>query len=421
VEIKQEKKVQTPEYKSAIQLIVFFGLISLFGDIVYEGARSVNGPYLKTLAVNAALVGFIAGFGELMGYALRLLSGYYADKTKAYWVFTFVGYGLVIAVPLLSLAGVWQVAAVMMVAERIGKGLRAPAKDTIVSSAAKKVGTGFGFGLQEALDQIGALLGPLIFAAYFAFNGATNKTAVDYRHAYSLFWIPFILVMVFVVIAYLKVPDPTKFEPPPTAAKEPDKLSKLFWIYTFFAFTTALGFISFAIMGYHFKAKNILTDAMIPVYYAIAMVVDGGAALVIGIWYDKLKIKYKNHAAGLITLMTMPLLSAIIPFMAFSNSKWVAFSSAVLWGIVMGAHETVMKSAIADITPMKKRGTGYGVFSTAYGLALFAGAFVAGILYDFSIPVLCWAIVVVQVIATVIFVVMNKEIGMKVNSSEFGA
>jgi hypothetical protein len=246
-------KIQaTEETKRAFKLIAFFGLISLFGDIVYEGARSVNGPYLSTLAANAAMVGLITGIGEFAGYALRLVSGYFADKTKAYWVFTFVGYGLIIAVPLLSLTGIWQIAAVLMVAERIGKGIRAPAKDSIVSSAAKRVGTGKGFAIQEVLDQIGALAGPLIFAGYFALTGAGAKTAMDYRHAYGLFWIPFALVMVFAYIAYRQVPDPSKLEPP-AKPKDPDKITKLFWIYNAFSFTTALGLLSFAIMGFHVK------------------------------------------------------------------------------------------------------------------------------------------------------------------------
>src|SRR5208283_5555107 len=119
----------TDDTKKSIQLLMLFGLISLFGDIVYEGARSVNGPYLKTLAMNAAMVGFITGLGEFAGYALRLLTGFYSDKTKAYWFFTFLGYGLIISIPMLSLTGVWQIAAVLMVMERVGKGIRAPAKD----------------------------------------------------------------------------------------------------------------------------------------------------------------------------------------------------------------------------------------------------------------------------------------------------
>jgi MFS family permease len=398
------------DHKRAMKLIIFFGLVSLFGDIVYEGARAVNGPYLQTLAVNAAMVGLIAGIGEFSGYAVRLLSGFYADKTKAYWVFTFIGYGLIIAIPMLSLTGVWQVAAVLMVAERVGKGIRAPAKDSIVSSAAKRIGTGRGFAIQEVLDQIGALTGPLIFTVYFALTGGGNKNAVDYRHAYGLFWIPFALVMIFAVIAFMQVPDPTKLEPP-KKANEPDTITRLFWIYNAFSFFAAFGLVSFAIIGYHFKAKNVISDAMIPVFYAVAMAVDGAAAYVIGTLYDKVKEKYKHHGGGLVTLIVIPLLSAFIPFFAFTKSPVLAFVSAVLFGMVMGCHETIMKAAIADITPLHKRGTGYGIFNFSYGMAMLGGGYFAGLLYEISVPMLCWGVVAVQAISLGIFFVMRREIG----------
>ncbi|MCX8094324.1 MAG: MFS transporter, partial [Candidatus Goldbacteria bacterium] len=354
------------ENKKALQLIFFFGLVSLFGDIVYEGARAVNGPYLQTLAVNAAVVGLVVGIGEFAGYALRLLTGYFADKTKAYWVFTFIGYGLIISIPMLSLTGVWQIAAVLMVAERLGKGIRAPAKDTIVSSAAKRIGTGKGFAIQEVLDQFGAFLGPLIFAAYFALTGVGVKNAQDYRNAYALLWFPFLLVMIFVIIAYLKVPDSSKLEPVKKEG-EPDKITSLFWIYNIFSFITALGLLNFALMGYHFKAKGIVSDAMIPIFYTVAMAIDGLAAYIMGTFYDKLKEKKQNNTGGLIILIILPVLSILIPFFVFSNNFIMAFIASLLLGVVMGAQETIMKAAIADITPIKKRGTGYGIFNFSFG------------------------------------------------------
>ncbi len=393
--------------KKAFQLIVFFGLVSLFGDIVYEGARAVNGPYLKTLAVNAAMVGFIVGIGEFAGYALRLLTGYFADKTKAYWIFTFIGYGLIISIPLLSLAGVWQVAAVLLIAERIGKGIRAPAKDTIVSSAAKKIGTGKGFGIQEAFDQFGALLGPMIFTVYFALTGGGVKNVQDYRNAYALFWIPYLLVIIFVIIAFIKFPDSSKFEPPKND-NEPEKLTRLFWIYNVFSFITALGLLNFSIIGYHFKSNSIVSDTMIPVFYAIVMGVDGVAAYFMGTFYDKLKTK--NKSGGLSSLLILPIFSFFIPFFVFANNFIMALISAVLLGFIMGAQETIMKAAIADITPIKKRGTGYGIFNFLFGFSMFLGSYIAGLLYDISIFSLILLIVGLQILALIIFFVMRIEI-----------
>lgn len=402
----------SPEYsrkKAAFQLIFLFGLVSLFGDIVYEGARSVNGPYLKTLGVNAAVVGFIAGLGEFIGYAIRLISGYFADKTKAYWLFTFIGYGLLASVPLLSLTGIWQVAALFMILERLGKALRSPARDTIVSQASKQVGTGFGFAISEVMDQIGALTGPLILTGFFMVVSVTDSGLVKYQRGYGLFWIAFILVMACVTFAYLKVPNPEKLEPAVKRAPEPEKLSKVFWFYTIFSFISAMGFVNFALIGYHFKAKNILSDAQIPLFYAIAMAFDGVAAWIIGRYYDRLKVRGNNEKSGLGALLTIPLFSILIPLFAFSLNFTFALISAVIWGVVMGIHETIMKAAIADLTPMKKRGTGYGIFNTAYGLAMFIGSALMGILYDFSIPALIAATVILEIIAIPLFFIMKKE------------
>ncbi len=299
--------------KSAIHLILMFGLVSLFGDIIYEGARSVNGPYLKTIGANAALVGLVAGIGEFLGYAIRLVSGYFADKTKAYWIFTFIGYGMLITVPLMSLTGIWQMVAVYIVLERIGKAIRSPAKDTIVSQASKQVGTGFGFGLQEAMDQIGATVGPLIFTVLFVWLGRGNKTVADYQKGYGLLWLPFLLLMACVIIAYLRVPDPSKLEVALNKPREPDKLSTVFWLYTLFSFVATLGFVNFVLIGYHLKAQNVLPDAQIPFFYAVAMAIDGVVALLIGKGYDILKTRMKNEKAGLFTLIVIPVFSILIP------------------------------------------------------------------------------------------------------------
>ncbi len=388
---------------------MLFGLVSLFGDMVYEGARSVNGPYLKTLGANAAIVGLVAGVAEFMGYVVRLASGYFADKTRAYWLFTFLGYGLLIVVPLLSLAGIWQVALIFIILERLGKALRSPARDTILSQATKQVGTGFGFAIAEALDQVGAVVGPLIFTVLFILLGKGDKGLADYQKGYALLWIPFVLVMLSILLAYKKAPNPEVLESSLAKRPEQDKLSRVFWLYTIFSFITTLGFTNFVLIGYHFKAKNVITDAQIPLFYAIAMGVDAIAALIIGKVYDLFKNKKQNDKAGLSTLIIIPILSIFIPIFAFSRNYIFALISALIWGVVMGAHETVMKSAIADLTTLKKRGTGYGIFNTAYGLAIFIGTALLGLLYEKSIPAIIIFSVLVQFAGIFAFFLMRKE------------
>lgn len=395
--------------KTAFQLIFLFGLVSLFGDMVYEGARSVNGPYLKTLGANAAIVGLVAGIAEFLGYAIRLLSGYFADKTKAYWLFTFLGYGLLVSVPLLALTGIWQVAVVFIVIERLGKALRSPAKDTILSQATKQVGTGFGFAIAEVLDQIGAVVGPLIFTVFFIILGKGDRSLSDYQYGYTLLWIPLILVMLCIVFAYRRLPNPEVLEVSVTKPQQTDKLSRVFWIYTVFTFVTTLGFTNFALIGYHFKARHVLSDAQIPLFYALAMGIDAVAALIIGKTYDIFKAGRNNEKAGLITLIAIPALSLFIPVFIFSTNFSFALAGVLIWGIVMGAHETVMKSAIADLTPLKKRGTGYGIFNTAYGLAIFIGSALTGLLYDYSIAAVIVLSIAVEIAAIPVFLVLRKE------------
>ncbi len=399
----------TNQKKTAFQLILLFGLVSLFGDIVYEGARSVNGPYLKTLGANAVIVGMVAGIAEFLGYAIRLVSGYFADKTKAYWVFTFLGYGMLVSVPLLSLVGIWQVAVIFIIMERLGKAIRSPARDTILSQATKQVGTGFGFAIAEVLDQIGAISGPLIFTVLFVLLGRGDRAVRDYQQGYSLLWIPLVLVMLCIYIAWRRIPDPQALESSVIKSPEAEKLSKTFWIYTVFTFVTTVGFANFALIGYHFKAKHVLTDAQIPLFYALAMGVDAVAALVIGKAYDIFKTRHNNEKAGLITLIAIPVLSLFIPAFVFSTKFSLCLAGAIIWGIVMGAHETIMKSAIADLTPLKKRGTGYGIFNTAYGLAIFIGSALVGLLYERSILAVIIISVAIEIAAIPVFFVLRKE------------
>jgi MFS family permease len=223
--------------------------------------------------------------------------------------------------------------------------------------------------------------------------------------------------MVFVVIAYFLVKNPEELEPiSATIETEPDTLSRTFWLYLLFSFVTTIGFVNFALIGYHLKAHDLLSDAQIPLFYMIAMAVDAIIALIIGKLYDRLKTRWKNKKAGLLTLIIIPLLSLFIPFFAFSMNYAFILISVIMWGVVMGSHETIMRSAIADITPLKKRGTGYGIFTTSYGLALFIGSVLVGVLYDYSLPLLIVIIMVIEIIAIPFFFIMWKTCSQGIDS-----
>jgi len=384
--------------RTAYHFIILLGIVSLFGDITYEGARSVTGPYLAVLGASAGIVGFVSGIGEFLGYSLRLVSGYFADRTKAYWPLTIIGYGLIFSIPLLAFAGYWQVAAFLIILERIGKAIRTPARDAMLSHATKQVGRGWGFALHEAVDQIGAIIGPLIFSAVFILKGG-------YREGFTILWIPAFLTLTILIVARINVPSPERLETSEGRTeqdiKEKSRLSKVFWFYALFSFLSVAGFANFQLISYHFKVQSIVSDIQIPIFYAIAMGVDALVALIIGKTYDKI---------GLKSLITIPLLTLPIPFFAFSHSYSLVLISVVLWGAVMGIHETIMRAAIADLTPLERRGFAYGIFNTVYGAAWFFGSTIMGFLYDISISYLILFVILMEVLSLSAFFLFKKGI-----------
>lgn len=386
----------SPSKKSlAFRLILLMGVVSLFGDIIYEGSRSVAGPYLLFLGASAFAVAFIAGFGEFIGYAARLVSGYFADRTQSYWTFIIIGYLMIGAIPFLVFAHAWEAAAILIIIERLGKGIRSPAKDTILSHASHQVGRGWGFGIHEALDQTGAVLGPLIFAASIAASGG-------YEEGFTLLALPFVLLIAALILAYWNVPDPVLLEDPGNnqGPEKSDQFSRLMLPYGTFTVLTMAGFAVFPLIAYHLSAASVVPDAQIPVFYAIAMAADAFFALAIGRLYDR---------NGIRVLVVVPLVNIPIAFLAFSGGYYYALVGAVLWGLSMGAQETILRAALADLTSIKKRGTAYGIFNTLYGGAWFAGSLVLGWLYEMNLQILVGFSVLMQVAALGAFVWLWKS------------
>jgi predicted MFS family arabinose efflux permease len=352
----------------AYRLIILFGIVAMLGDVVYEGGRSVAGPFLFTLGASAFAVAFIAGFGEFAGYAIRIATGYLADRSRQYWAFVIAGYLMIGAIPLLVLAGSWEVAALLLIVERIGKAVRSPAKDAVLSHATAAVGRGWGFGLHEALDQIGAVAGPLLFVLALAAGGS-------YRGGFALLALPFALLLIALLFAWRSMPDPLAFEgaarKDPPDVPEPVRRRQLA-LYAVFTMLTMAGFIVFPLLAYHYKALSIIPDAEIPAFYAIAMGVDAVVALMAGKAYDRY---------GFGVLLFVPVIGLAIPLTAFTPSFIPALAGAVLWGASMGMQETVLRAAVADFTPADRRGFAYGIFNTAYGSAWFAGSLAIGALY----------------------------------------
>ena len=381
----------TPK-KTAFKFIMLLGLVSLLADMTYEGARSITGPYLALLGASGTVVGIVAGFGELVGYALRLVSGYISDKTGRYWFITILGYTVnLFAVPLLALAGRWEIAAALMITERIGKAIRTPSRDAMLSHATKEIGRGWGFGLHEAMDQIGAMLGPLIVAGVLFIKGG-------YKSSFAILLIPALLALIVLLTAKYLYPKPRDLETT-TVTLETKGFPKVFWIYLVGVALIAAGYVDFPLAAYHFKKVSIVSDNWIPIFYAIAMGVDALAALIFGRLFDR---------KGVSILIFAVLASLFFAPLVFLGGFYLALFGIVLWGIGMGAQESIMRAGIVDMISANKRGSAYGVFNAGYGLFWFLGSAVMGIFYDISIPLLIAFSVITQ-LASIPFLIMAKK------------
>ena len=380
---------------SALKFVVLLGVVSLFADMTYEAARSITGPYLALLGASGTIVGLVAGFGELIGFALRLLSGYLVDKTGQYWGLTIIGYGInMVAVPLLALAGHWELAAFFIIAERMGKAIRTPARDAMLSHATAEMGRGLGFGLHEALDQVGAMLGPLIVAAVLYFNGS-------YQTGFAILAIPAVLTLSVLIAARILYPAPRDLETR-VAQFETEGFPRVFWLYVAAAALVAAGYADFPLIAYHFGKTSTVPEVWIPVFYAIAMGVDGLAALIFGRLFDRV---------GISILIVAVLLSSLVAPLVFQGGFYAALGGMILWGIGMGAQESIMRAGVAEMVSPNKRGSAYGVFSMQFGVYWFLGSAAMGWFYDVSIPLLVAFSVVTQVQAVPLFFMARKHEG----------
>lgn len=354
--------------KAALYFVLLFGAVSLFADMTYEGARSVTGPFLATLGASGLIVGSIAGLGELLGYTLRLVSGRWADRSRLYWPITLAGYLIqMAAVPALALAGNWPLAAAFIVLERIGKATRNPPRDVMLAQAGTEMGRGWAFGINEALDQFGAFVGPLAVAVVLAKQGS-------YQAAFALLAIPAVITLILVFIARSVFPNAGQIAhrstPQSTAT-----YSAAFWWYLAAAALVGFGFADFSLVAYHFSKAHVVAASLIPVFYALAMAAGGIGALIFGKLFDRI---------GLVVLAPVTLIVAAYAPLAFLGGSSLALAGTLLWGVGLGAHESVMQAAVAHLVPHEKLGSAYGLFGAAFGVAWFAGSVVLGAAYDAS-------------------------------------
>lgn len=370
------------------------GVVSLFGDTTYEGGRAIVGQFLLTLGASATAVGFTAGFGELAGYGLRSIFGYLADKTHKYWVFIIVGYAVnVLAVPALALAGNWPVAAALLVAERTGRAIRRPSVHAMLAHAGSQIGTGWAFGLHEALDQIGATIGPLITALVLYLHGG-------YHEAFAVLLICALLSLTALVIARIFYPRPHELEERKPVVLQTRGFSKSYWLYAVAGMCIAAGFADFSLVAFHFQKTDVVPQSLIPVFYSAAMVTGAITPPVFGKLLDK---------SGLSIILPAFFLGALFAPCVFLGGWALALAGMILWGLGMGAQDSLLKAVLAGVIPADRRGTGFGVFDTVFGVAWFAGSAAMGLLYDKSILALVIFSVALQLAALPFFVLAGRS------------
>lgn len=394
--------------------VIWFGIVSLSADMVYEGARSITGPYLASLGASALVVGVVTGAGEAAALVLRLVFGPLADRSGAYWPLTIVGYAMTaVCVPLMAVAPFLGAAglafgATMVLLERTGKAVRSPSKSALLAHAARSVGRGKGFAVHKALDQVGAFAGPLLVAGVIALTTRTWAGLATLA-------VPAAVAMLLLFVIRVRVPDMRVYDapepavvlavppvqPPPAPSVEtPRRLPRSFHLFALSCAASTLGLMTFGLIGFHLSDAGLVRPALVPVVYAVAMAVEAVSALATGLAYDRV---------GARVLLVLPFLVALVPLLALANQLAVAVAGVLVWGAAVGVQDSTVKALVADLVPSSRLATAYGVFAAFQGAAALLGGLLAGALYSGARLELVLVLGACQVVSLVLLVVVLRR------------
>ncbi len=346
------------------------GVVNLFADFTYEGGRGVVGAFLGHLGASGAAVGAVAGGGELAGYAIRSVSGLIADRTGLYWLDVWVGYAInVLCVPALALAGSWPAAAGLLIGERVGRGIRKPVTSALLSKAGRSLGSGRVFGLNEALDQTGATVGPLVVAFAITRGG--------FHTGFGVLIVPALLTLAFLAVA---TAAGRSIVPSDESGTEPAVRDwPAFRRYAIGGALVAAGYVDFALIAFRFQRDHIVGVAAISIWFAVAMAVGAIAAPILGRLFDRIG----NPVIGIAIALT----SAATP-LAFLGRGAAAEAGVALWGVGIAVQDALLLALIAGVLAQRRRATSFGLYDLIFGLAWFAGSAISGVLLDRSIVAL---------------------------------
>lgn len=387
----------------ALQFILLIGIVSLFSDMTHEGASGIMGSYLSLAGASAMVIGFISGLGEFVGYSLRLATGWFTDRTKRYWPMTILGYAIdCLAIPALALVprGGWKWACVLIVLQRIGKAIKKPAKDTILSFAATQAGVGKSFALHEVMDQLGAFLGPVILFLVLLVT-KNGDSYSSYSLGFAILGIPAVLTIVLLLLAKRRFPHPEQFEPTIKSTNTGFRMNRAFLLYIIGISLFACGFLDFPLVTMHALRSNLFSETVLPLLYAGAMAVDAFAALLFGWLFDKWGVKVLSVS----TLIAAP----FSLFIFLVPERWALLTGVVLWGIGMGAQESILKAAVTVLVPKQNRSSAFGIFQSTFGAFWFAGSWLMGFLYDTSLSWLVVFSILTQLLAVPFFLLSARK------------
>jgi MFS family permease len=378
---------------AAFAFVFAMGIVNLFGDTTYEGGASINGQFLGTLGASAAAISIIAGAGEFLGYALRSVAGWIADKTGKHWLLTFIGFAInLFAVPAMALAGNWQVAGALILAERIGRAIRKPTVEAMLSYSTGQLGTGWVYALNTALDETGATIGPLCIA-FALYKHAT------FRVSYSLLLISASLAFVALIVARMVFPVSSKLAPDQRTSKV-ERFSTAFWLYMIAAACFGAGLMSFEFISFHLAAHHTVSEQWIPVFLGISTGFGVLANLAFGRLYDR---------AGIRTVVGAVFVSAFFSPLVFLGGAGVALVGMLLWGVGYATQDTLFKAVVADRLPEGRRNFAFGIFYSGYGVGWLVGSIATGLLYQVSIAAVIGVSMAVQLGAIPLLLIARRK------------
>ncbi len=377
---------------SAFRFVLTMGVVNLFADVTYEGGGGINGAFLGSLGASAAAIAIIAGAGEFLGYGMRSVAGYVADRTGRHWLVTFIGYAInLLAVPAMALAGSWQVAALLVFAERIGRALRKPTVEAMLSYTTARYGKGWVYAVNTALDETGATFGPLVVAAVLFFGGG-------YRAAYAALLVSSLLALISLTLARLRFPLPSRLESGETAPAR--GFTPSYWLFMAAGTCFAGGLMSYELISYHLTSTKTATEVGAPVLLAFATGSGVAANLVIGRTYDR-------H--GLPVVLAAVTLSSLFAPLLLLGGPALVIAAMPLLGIGYAVQDTLLKAIVAGVLPQGRRSFAFGLFYAGYGCGWLIGSVAMGLLYERSRLTLALLAVLAQLLSLPLFWIAHRR------------